>query len=171
MFGFGYWMFPPVKPALPLEPASSLCRECRGEVLGDAVTCPHCGAPRPAQAEWNGEGFEYRSRRTFGGWPLVHVAFGIGRDGRIRTARGVIAIGQRAVGFLAIGILALGVISLGIVCGGVISLGVVAVALGLACGVNAIAPVAFGVVAFGFVAGGVQALGWKILFSSDVLPR
>jgi hypothetical protein len=164
-------MFSAMNPALPPEPALTLCRECRGEVPGDVVTCPHCGAPRPARAEWRGEGYEYRSARTFGGWPLVHVAFGIDRDGKVRTARGVIAIGQRAVGFVAIGILALGVISLGVVCGGVISLGVVAVALGLACGVNAIAPVAFGVVAFGFAAGGVQAIGWKILFSPEALPR
>jgi hypothetical protein len=155
---------------MPSDSPLALCRDCREEVSLDAVTCPHCGAPRPARAEWNGEGFEYRSERTLGGWPLVHVAFGIGRDGRVRTARGVIAIGQRAVGGVAIGILALGVISMGVVCGGVVSLGVVAVALALACGVNAIAPVAFGVVACGILVGGVQPLGWKILFAPGV-PR
>ena len=141
-----------------------LCRECREEASPDAVTCPHCGAPRPARAEWHGEGFEYKSARSLAGWPLVHVAFGIDREGRIRTARGVVAIGQRAVGGVAIGILALGLVSIGVAAGGVISLGVVAVGLGLACGVNAIAPVAFGMVAFGFAAGGLHPIGWKILF-------
>lgn len=164
-------MFSRVNPAPPSGPALALCRQCRQEVSGDPVTCPHCGAPRPARAEWRGEGFEYKSARSFGAWPLVHVAFGIDRDGRIRTARGVIAIGQRAVGGVAIGILSLGIVSLGVVCGGVISLGVVAVALALACGVNAIAPVAFGVVAFGFVAGGLHPLGWKILFPPAGVPR
>lgn len=129
------------------------------------MTCPHCGAPRPARAEWEGEGYEWKSERSFRGWPLIHVAFGIDRWGKVRTARGVIAIGQRAIGGVAVGVLAFGVISCGVVCGGVISLGVVAVALGLACGVNAIAPLAFGVVAIGYVVGGVNAIGWKILFS------
>ena len=144
------------------------CRDCSLPVSLDALTCPQCGAPRPALREWNGEGYEWKSATTLAGWPLVHVAFGIDRAGKIRTARGLIAIGQRAVGGVAVGILALGVISCGVVCGGVVSFGVVAVALGLACGVNAIAPIAFGVVAAGFMAGGVQAIGWKILFS---LPR
>lgn len=138
------------------------CRECRAAVAADALTCPRCGAPRPARAQWDGEGFEYRSARTFAGLPLLHVATGIDRDGKVRTARGVIAIGQRAVGFVAIGIVAGGIVALGVVSGGVIALGVVAVGLALAGGVNVAAPVAFGVVAFGYAAGGVHAIGWKV---------
>lgn len=146
---------------MPSDSPLALCRDCREEVSQDALTCPHCGAPRPARAEWHGEGFEYRSKRQLGDWPLVHIAFGIGRDGRIRTARGVISIGQRAVGGVAIGILALGVVSCGVLSIGVVSLGVVAAALVLACGVNAVAPVAYGVVAVGFVTGGLQVFGWQ----------
>ena len=141
------------------------CRDCSETVSLDAVTCPRCGAPRPARRDWNGEGYEWKSATTLAGWPLVHVAFGIDRAGKVRTARGVIAIGQRAIGGFACGILAVGVVSCGVVCGGLISCGVVAIALALACGVNAIAPVAFGVVAIGFVVGGVNAIGWKILYS------
>jgi hypothetical protein len=144
------------------------CRDCSVPVSLDAVTCPHCGAPRPARREWTGEGYEWKSATTIAGWPLVHVAFGIDREGKVRIARGIVAIGQRAIGGLAIGILALGVVSCGVVCAGVTSFGVVAGALVLACGVNAVAPIAFGVVAAGVVAGGVQAIGWKVLFS---IPR
>ena len=141
------------------------CRDCSEPVSLDAVTCPQCGAPRPALREWNGQGFEWKSATVINGWPLVHIAFGIDRAGKVRTARGIVAVGQRAIGVVACGILALGVLSLGVVCGGVISLGVVAVGLLAAVGVNAFAPLAFGVVAMGVVAGGVSAIGWKILFS------
>jgi hypothetical protein len=141
------------------------CRDCAEPVSLDAISCPRCGAPRPARQDWNGEGYEWKSPTVIGDWPLVHVAFGIDRAGKVRTARGIVAIGQRAIGGLAIGILALGVVSCGVVCGGVASFGVVAVGLAWACGVNAIAPVAFGVVAIGFLVGGIQAIGWKVLFS------
>src|SRR5437879_4015550 len=76
-------------------------RDCSAEVAADAPVCPQCVAPRPARREWHGEGFEWKSRRTWMGWPLVHIAFGKGSDGRPRVARGVIAIGQRAIGGLA----------------------------------------------------------------------
>jgi hypothetical protein len=141
------------------------CRDCSQPVSLDALTCPECGAPRPALSDWHGEGFEWKSTAMLGQWPLVHIAFGIDRTGKLRVARGVIAVGQRAVGGIACGILAVGVVSIGVVCGGAVSLGVVAVGLLLACGVNAIAPLAFGVVAVGAIAGGVNAIAWKVLFS------
>jgi hypothetical protein len=142
------------------------CRECGASVSAEVVVCPQCGAPRPAQREWAGEGFEWKSAWQWMGGPVVHVAFGNGRDGRPRTARGVIAIGQRAVGGVAIGILAGGFVSLGVVSVGVFSLGVVSIGALLAVGVNALAPLAIGVVAVGYKAGGVAAVGWKILFST-----
>jgi hypothetical protein len=142
------------------------CRDCATPVSVDATACPHCGAPRPALREWNGEGFEWKSRRLWMGTPLVHVAFGNGRDGRPRTARGVIAIGQRAVGGFSCGILAAGLISFGVVSAGVFSFGVVSIGALAAAGVNAFAPFAIGVVAVGFTVGGVTAIGWKILFTA-----
>src|SRR5207253_7602976 len=43
-------------------------------------------------------GYEYRSKRTIFGVPLVHMASGIDPNtGRQRVARGIIAIGDRAV--------------------------------------------------------------------------
>ena len=141
------------------------CRDCAQEVSPDALTCPHCGSPRPARCEWKAEGYEWKSPRTWRGSPLVHIAFGIDESGALRTARGVIAIGQRAVGGIAIGIIARGVVAIGVVAVGLLSFGVVAVSALAACGVNAIAPLAIGVVAAGYAAGGVHAIAWKILFS------
>jgi hypothetical protein len=141
------------------------CRECREPVAASALECLHCGAPRPERAEFHGEGYEWKSGGTWMGEPLVHIAFGLDTDGRARTARGVIAVGQRARGVVAIGIVAVGFVAIGIIALGAVSFGVVAVALLAAAGVNAFAPFAFGVVAVGFAAGGLQAIGWKILFS------
>jgi hypothetical protein len=141
------------------------CRECAVLVSDDDAVCPQCGAPRPAQREWKGEGREWQTRALWMGMPVVHVAFGNDRSGRPRTACGVIAIGQRAVGGVAIGILAGGFISIGVVSAGIFSLGVVSVGGLMALGVNALAPFAIGVVAIGYKVGGVAVIGWKVLFS------
>ncbi|MES2572343.1 MAG: zinc-ribbon domain-containing protein, partial [Verrucomicrobiota bacterium] len=82
------------------------CRACGTPVDADALTCPECGAPRPARAEWHGEGYEWKSELTWMGSPLAHIAFGIDREGKVRTARGIVAIGQRAVGVIACGVIA-----------------------------------------------------------------
>lgn len=82
--------------------ALTACRECRAQVSTEARSCPHCGAPRPADQTWNGSGFEWQSARTWGGYPLVHIAFGRDRRGKWRVAKGVIAIGQFAVGLITV---------------------------------------------------------------------
>jgi len=86
------------------------CRQCSKLVSAATAVCPHCGAPKPAVREWKGEGYEWKSAGRWMGEPVVHVAFGNGADGRPRTARGVIAIGQRAVGGMAVGIVAAGLV-------------------------------------------------------------
>ncbi len=141
------------------------CRQCSAEVAAAEVQCPECGAPHPADPDWNGAGYEWKSGTTVRGWPLVHVAFGCDATGRVRVARGVVAIGARAVGGLACGIMAAGGLAIGIVSAGIFSLGVVSFAAAVAIGVNAIGPLAIGVVAVGAVGGGVQFIGWKMLFS------
>lgn len=125
------------------------------------VDCAACGAPRPAHAEFKGEGYEWSSRMQWAGLPVVHVAFGRGADGRMRVARGLVAVGQRASGGLAIGIIATGFIAIGVVAAGVFSFGVVAVGLLAAAGVNALAPAAAGVVAIGYAAWGIETIAWK----------
>ncbi len=83
---------------MPLQP----CRVCQREVSTDAAFCPHCGAPQPTNRNWRGSGFEWRSSQTVYGYPLVHIAFGKNEKGRLRVAKGVIAIGQFAVGIITI---------------------------------------------------------------------
>ena len=89
--------------------------------------------------------YEYKSKRTLFGLPLVHINIGFG----LRVARGIIAIGNISIGALSIGGLALGLISLG------------GLALGLLvyAGV-AVGAVAWGGVAVGILAGGGVAMGW-----------
>ena len=138
-----------------------LCRNCGHELPPRYGVCPQCGVRQNVP-----QGYEWKSKGTWMGEPLVHIAFGSDADGRVRTARGMIAIGQRASGAIAIGIVAVGGISSGVISCGLVSVGVVAVALGAAFGVNAFAPLAIGVLGVGYAAGGVEAIGWKILFSA-----
>ena len=142
--------------------ASAQCRECGQAVAPEAPKCKKCGALRPADHAWKGEGFEWQSRGTWMGYPLVHVAFGSNARGRPRTAQGIVALGQRAIGVIAIGIVAGGGIAIGVASFGILSLGVVSIALACAIGVNAIAPYAIGVTAIGIVAKGVATVAWKI---------
>lgn len=77
---------------------------------------------------------EYRSKRTWRGMPLVHIA---------KNAKGVVAIGLRAKGIISIGLMSIGFVSVGV----------------LACGVLAIGTLAFGVFVTGMISAGVFSLG------------
>jgi hypothetical protein len=79
-------------------------------VSTEAFTCPQCGAPRPTEAAWTGTGFEWKSARTYAGYPLVHIAFGRDSRGKRRVAKGVIAIGQFAVGLITVAQFGVGVL-------------------------------------------------------------
>jgi len=118
--------------------------------------------------------FEYRSKATVCGWPLLHVATGVDpATGRKRSAKGIIAIGTAPRGFIAFGDVAVGVIACGIfgyglisvsVVGvGIVACGSVAVALLLAMGGVALAPIALGGAAFGYYASGMIAWGTHAL--------
>jgi hypothetical protein len=82
--------------------ALTACRECGAEVSGQARACPRCGAPQPANSSWSGFGFEWKSPQTYGGYPLIHIAFGRDSRGKRRVAKGVIAIGQFALGLVTV---------------------------------------------------------------------
>jgi hypothetical protein len=114
--------------------------------------------------------FEYRSKTTLFGWPLLHVATGVDpATGRKRSARGIIAVGTAprgviafgdvAVGVIACGIFGYGLISISVVAVGVIACGSVAVGLFLGMGGVALAPIALGGAAFGYYANGAVAWG------------
>ena len=90
------------------------CEDCGKEISLRAPTCPHCGAPRTntlayvrsIKPDW---GFEWKSQTTVWGFPLVHIAVGR-KDGRLRVAKGVIAIGQFAVGLITIAQFGIGIL-------------------------------------------------------------
>jgi len=92
-----------------------------------------------------GSGFEYRSRRSIMGVPLVHVSL----KRSLKPARGIIAVGFLSVGVVSVGVVSVGVLSLGVLAAGLLALGSVAAGL-----------MALGGVALGGVALGGAALGW-----------
>jgi hypothetical protein len=87
------------------------CRECKREVSEQAVSCPNCGAPYPAKENWDGWGFEYKSKATFLGWPLVHISFKYRTNRTPVVAKGIIAIGQFAYGLITISQFGIGFVS------------------------------------------------------------
>jgi len=86
------------------------CRECGGQVSDTAKMCPHCGAPYPYKEEWNGSGYEWRSQAEILGYPLIHIAVGRNKEGKLRIAKGIIAIGQFGIGLITIAQFGIGVI-------------------------------------------------------------
>ena len=90
--------------------------------------------------------YEYKSKRTLFGLPLVHVNCG----SRNRWARGIVAVGN-----VATGVVALGGVSLGLFTLGAVSLGLL-----LALGAISIGTVSVGGIAAGLMAWGGIALGW-----------
>ena len=88
------------------------CRECKHQVSEQALACPSCGAPYPAKAEWNGWGFEYKSKSRLLGLPLLHVSFKYRPNKVPVPAVGVIAIGQFGAGIINICQFGIGIFSL-----------------------------------------------------------
>lgn len=99
--------------------------------------------------------YEYKSKKTLFGVPLVHIHVGRG----IYVAKGIIAIGNISIGAVSIGILALGGLCLGALAAGFISLAALAIALLLAMGGTAVAALAVGGLALGIVAIGGLSIG------------
>jgi len=96
--------------------------------------------------------YEYISKTKIKGLPLVHINIGLDRE--IKTAKGIIAIGNIAKGIFALGGVSIGLFTLGGVSIGLISLG--AVALGL---LFSIAGLSIGSIAFGGIAIGLFSIG------------
>ena len=101
--------------------------------------------------------YEYKSKKTYKGIPLVHVNLGIG----LYRAKGVIAIGNIAKGVVAVGALSFGIISFGGLAIGLLALGGLAIGLILSLGGVALnALVAIGGIAVGTYALGGIAVGF-----------
>jgi hypothetical protein len=87
------------------------CRQCGHTITEQALMCPNCGAPYPANERWDGWGYEYKSEATIFGLPILHVSFKY-RPNRVPVpAKGIIAIGQFACGIFTISQVGLGVFS------------------------------------------------------------
>ncbi|MDE5756205.1 MAG: helix-turn-helix domain-containing protein [Clostridia bacterium] len=95
--------------------------------------------------------YEYKSKKTYKGIPLVHVNLGLG----IYCAKGIIAIGNIAKGVIAIGGLSFGIVSLGALALGLLAFGGLAIGLLLALGGYAMSTL----VAAGGIAVGTYAIG------------
>ena len=89
------------------------CRECQHDVSEQASACPNCGAQYPAKEKWNGWGFEYKSKITIIGLPLLHISFKYSPNKIPVPAKGIIAIGQFGIGIINISQFGVGIISIG----------------------------------------------------------
>ena len=154
------------EPQRRYQQASELRSDVRQSTVAAAAGPARADRPEdgwtPARGGWrrsrrreDRRGFEYRSRRTVWGWPLVHVAHDASGE-RVAWARGVVAIGDVAVGLVAIGGFAVGGVALGGMTVGVLGLGGLALGLLLAIGGMAVGGFAVGARALGVVATGAQ---------------
>lgn len=99
--------------------------------------------------------YEYKSKRTLFGLPLVHINLGRG----IKKAKGIIAIGNISCGVVSMGLLSFGIFSFGVLSIGLVS--IAAIAIGLLLGVGAIAMGTFsiGAISIGIFSSGALAIG------------
>ena len=115
-------------------------------------------------------GYEYKSKTKLFGLPLVHVAHGMDpATGKVRVARGIVAVGERArgvfafggyaIGFFAFGGAAIGVFAVGGFGLGLCTLSGFSVALLFASGGLAMGGIAFGGLAVGYYAMGGLGFG------------
>jgi len=146
------------------------CPECQREVSDRANACPGCGHPLwesrmraglrqpgvqgPGPGPDSASAYEYRSKRTIFGLPLIHIVYGPTWLVGLRPARGFIAIGNVAIGVVAIGGFGLGLFALSGIGLGLISIG--GIALGVGAGIGGIAT---GYLAVGGLAIGIYAIG------------
>ncbi len=147
------------------------CSECKQQISDQARTCPKCGCPNQPSQQGQAVnlqsfgvffGWEYKSKLTLLGVPLIHIAQGMNPETRApRVAKGIIAIGNIAIGLVAIGGLSVGGVSLGGLSLGVLALGGVSlggfVMGGLAAGYLAIGGLAIGKYALGGAAFGMHS--------------
>lgn len=117
-------------------------------------------AVRRVETGYRPYSYEFKSKRTWFGLPLVHINIGRGP----RVAKGIVAIGNISVGAVSLGLVAMGGLCFGALALGLVSLaglaaGLLLAAGGLAVGALAVGGAAAGLVAIGGVAIGLFSLG------------
>jgi hypothetical protein len=128
--------------------------EKAGPMTGTMSLDPICAVP-----------WEYRSRATLLGLPLVHARGRRLPGEKSKPAIGWIAFGEVAYGLIANGAVAVGGISIGGVSFGIISFG------GLAFGLLSFGAIAMGGPAIGLIASGGIALAWHAALGGLVAAR
>jgi len=109
-------------------------------------------------------GYDYKSKTKLFGLPLVNVAHGVDpATGKIRVARGFVAIGGRARGVFALGGEAIGVFAVGGAAIGVFAIGGFGIGLCALSGVAVGLILASGGLAVGGIAVGGMAVGYYAL--------
>jgi hypothetical protein len=146
--------------AMKDKPRQSSCPECGNPISDKAMMCPKCGYAANTMRFYGGE---YKSKTQLFGLPLVHIVYGPAFNpatGKLRVAKGIIAIGGIAIGVLAIGGAAIGVFALGgLALGLLAAMGGAAIGAGLSVGGFAIGSAAIGGFAIGYYALGGGAFG------------
>lgn len=116
--------------------------------------------------------YEYKSRRTLFGLPLIHVNIGRWVPGQKHCrAKGIIAVGNITSGILTLGGIASGIFSLGGISAGIFSFGGLSVGLLLALGGFSVGTVAVGGLALGIFAVGGGAFGIYALGGAAVAQK
>lgn len=152
---------------------------------------------RDKYREYSKDYYEYKSKTTLFGLPLVHINTRSHRmvkshrySFKPRVAKGIIAMGDVAIGVISLGGIAIGGLSLGGLSVGLLALGGAALGLfslggvavgilalgGLTAGFMAIGGAAFGNIAIGGYARGIVAMGEQVhgqyvLSKSNILPQ
>jgi CubicO group peptidase (beta-lactamase class C family) len=85
------------------------CKKCNHDVIKNASECPECGTSYPDKKYW---GWEYKSKASIFGVPLLHISFKYRRNGAPVVAKGIISIGQFGIGVFNISQFGIGVFSL-----------------------------------------------------------
>ena len=99
--------------------------------------------------------YEYKSKRTLFGLPLVHINLGRG----IKKAKGIVAIGNISYGIISAGFLSFGIFSFGLLSVGLISFAAIAIGLLLGVGAIAIGTFSIGAISIGIFSSGALAIG------------
>ena len=136
------------------------CPECGNQISEKAIYCPMCGYTEKSPGAFYC--FEYISKKKLFGLPLVHIVLGPSIDpatGKVRVAKGIIAIGGFAIGGISFGGVSIGVLSFGGVGIGIAAIGGLALGLVLAMGGMAVGFIAVGGCAVGYYAIGGGAFG------------
>ncbi len=143
------------EPNLRYQQASVLGADVESFARGDypamGVTGESEHSDEPKKSPKKTRGYEYRSQKKMFGLPLVHIAFAGDPEGKeLRTASGIIAIGDVALGGVAIGGFSFGAVAFGGISSGLVSVG--GVTLGL---LTAIGGVVFGTFTVGGISFGI----------------